>query len=110
MWAHIGGIVWFLPALIIWLVAKDRGPRTSVEGKEALNWQITFTMAYIALLIVVSIVNSALLAAGLFFLPPIVALLPFALWVVNVVFSIIGGVTVNGGGSYRYPVNLRLIK
>ncbi|WP_289013417.1 DUF4870 domain-containing protein, partial [uncultured Microbacterium sp.] len=41
MWAHIGGIVGFLPSLIIWLILKDRGPRTNVEAKEALNWQIT---------------------------------------------------------------------
>jgi uncharacterized Tic20 family protein len=27
-----------------------------------------------------------------------------------VIFSILGGVKVNGGGSYRYPVSIRLIK
>ena len=30
--------------------------------------------------------------------------------VLNVIFSIMGGIKVNGGGSYRYPVNIRWIK
>ena len=39
--AHLGGILSFLPSLIIWLVFKDRGAFTNVEAKEALNFQIT---------------------------------------------------------------------
>jgi uncharacterized Tic20 family protein len=30
--------------------------------------------------------------------------------IVNIIFAIMGGVKVNGGGSYRYPVNIRWIK
>ena len=110
MWSHIGGIVGFLPSLIIWLVLKDRGPRTNVEAKEALNWQITFTILYVALWIVVSIVDGIFYAVGLWFLPPVLSLLPLVLWILNVIFSIIGGVRVNAGGSYRYPFNFRFIK
>jgi len=101
--AHFGGIIGFLPALIIWLVFKDRGPRTNTEGKEALNWQITFTIAII-------VANIAALVLG--WIPVIgwiIGLLPLAIWVVDIVFSILGGVRVNAGGSYRYPVTLRLI-
>ncbi|HWT33625.1 MAG TPA: DUF4870 domain-containing protein [Microbacterium sp.] len=105
MWSHIGGIVGFLPSLIIWLVLKDRAPRTNVEAKEALNWQITFTIIYIALLIVLSILTSLL-----FFLALFTWLLPLAWWVLNVVWSIMGGVAVNNGGGYRYPLNFRFIK
>lgn len=105
MWAHIGGVVGFLPALIIWLIGKDRGPRVATEGKEALNWQITFTIAYAALWIITTI-----LSAIVWFLGLILWLLPLALWVLNVVWSIQGGIKVNAGGSFRYPWNLRLIK
>ncbi|GAA3759839.1 DUF4870 domain-containing protein [Microbacterium kribbense] len=105
MWAHIGGIVGFLPSLIIWLILKDRGPRTHVEGKEALNWQITFTIIYIAIWIVTSILTAIVWVLGLF-----LWLLPLAWWVLNVVFSIMGGMKVNAGGSYRYPFNFRIIK
>jgi uncharacterized Tic20 family protein len=106
MWAHIGGVVWFLPSLIIWLIGKDRGPRTNVEGKEALNWQITFSIAWVA----VQILSAILGVVGLGIIGFLLGFVLFALWVVNIVFSIIGGVTVNSGGSYRYPINFRFIK
>lgn len=105
MWAHIGGIVGFLPSLIIWLLLKDRGPRTNVEAKEALNWQISFTIVYVALLFVTSILD-----AFVFVLAVFLWMLPLAWWVLNVVWSIMGGMKVNGGGSYRYPINFRFIK
>jgi Uncharacterized protein conserved in bacteria len=107
MWSHIGGVIGPIPVLIIWLVFKDRGPRTNVEGKEALNWQITFTIGYVVLWILVSIISAALWFT---FLPLILWLLPFAWWVINVVFSIQGGMAVNNGGSYRYPWAIRFIK
>lgn len=104
MWAHIGGIVGFLPSLIIWLVGKDRGPRTNVEAKEALNWQITITIIWVAVRIVASILG------WIPFIGWIFSLVLFAIWVLNVIFSIMGGVRVNAGGSYRYPFNFRFIK
>ena len=96
--SHFGGILGPLPVIIIWLIFKDRGPKTNVEGKEALNWQITFAIGWVVLLIV-SIVSLGIL----FFLP-------WIWWILNVVFSILGGVKVNGGGSYRYPFAIRLVK
>jgi uncharacterized Tic20 family protein len=37
-------------------------------------------------------------------------LIPWALYIINLVFSILGFVRVNSGGTYRYPVNFRFIK
>ena len=37
--AHFGDILGIPAPLIIWLIFKDRGAKTNVEGKEALNWQ-----------------------------------------------------------------------
>ncbi|KHK99028.1 hypothetical protein LK09_07040 [Microbacterium mangrovi] len=110
MWANIGGIVGFLPSLLIWLILKDRGPRTNVEAKEALNWQITWTILQVGLWIVVTILTGILFASGLWPLAALIGWLPFLWWVVNVIFSIIAGVTINNGGSYRYPLNFRFIK
>ncbi|HEY8914034.1 DUF4870 domain-containing protein [Lacisediminihabitans sp.] len=103
--AHFGGILWFLPALIIFLVFKDRGTLTRQESKEALNWQITWIGAWIILEVLWVIT-----AAVFFPIALLIGFLQFALYVVNLIFSILGGVKVNGGGSYRYPVALRLIK
>jgi len=94
--AHLGGILGFLPSLIIWLVFKDRGEKTNVEAKEALNFQITILFAYI----VGSILS--LVFIGVF--------ISLAAWVVSIIFSIMGFMKVNEGGSYRYPFAIRLIK
>jgi uncharacterized Tic20 family protein len=94
--AHLGGILGFLPALIIWLVFKDRGPKTNVEAKEALNFQITLIIGYIIGAILTFVIIGGLIS--------------LAVWVVGIIFSILGFTKVNAGGSYRYPFALRLIK
>jgi uncharacterized Tic20 family protein len=115
--AHLGGILWILPSLIIFLVFKDRGAKTRVESKEALNWQITAAIALVALWIIVAIITAVVTAAaiasgsyGLTSVITLVGFLPGILWIVNVIFSILGFVKVNNGGSYRYPFALRLVK
>jgi uncharacterized Tic20 family protein len=102
--AHFGNIILLIPALIIWLVFRARGPKTNVEGKEALNWTINVTGLYIIIQIVGAILT---FVAGIGFL---ILLLGWVLLIVNLIFAILGGVKVNGGGSYRYPVNIRWIK
>lgn len=104
--AHLGGILGFIPALIIWLVFKDRGPKTNVEGKEALNFQIAVAIAQVA----VFIINAILTAVTLGFWGFISWIFPLAIWVISIIWSIMGFQKVNAGGSYRYPVTLRLIK
>jgi uncharacterized Tic20 family protein len=103
--AHFGGILWILPSLIIFLVFKDRGNLTRQESKEALNWQITWIGAWIVLEVLWGIAWAVFFPLALF-----IGFLQFALYVVNIIFSVLGGIKVNGGGSYRYPVALRLIK
>jgi uncharacterized protein len=94
--AHILGILGILPALIIWLVFKERGPFTDTEGKEALNFQITLLFAEI-----IGYITAALFI-GLLIIP--------AVYVVRVVFSIIAFLKAKDGLNYRYPFALRLIK
>lgn len=117
MWAHLGGIVGILPSLIIWLVFKDRGPKANHEGKEALNWQITFLIIMIGIGIIFGIIAGILtgiavssLNPGLLGVASFIAVIPWFFWVINAILSIIGGVKVAGGGSYRYPLNFRFIK
>lgn len=108
--AHFGGVVGLLPSLVIYLLFKDRGALTRQEAKEALNWQITFTLAWIALWVVVGILSAIFVVIGA---SPVVGLLtwlPLLLYAASVVFSIMGGTRVNAGGSYRYPYAVRLIK
>ena len=94
--AHLGGIVGFLPSLIIWLVFKDRGRFTATEAKEALNFQITLAIVYVI---------SVLLWIAL-----IGILTYFAAVILSIIFSIFGFMKAKDGQSYRYPFALRLIK
>ncbi|RMI14208.1 DUF4870 domain-containing protein [Cellulomonas triticagri] len=93
--SHLGGIIFgFIPSLVIWLVFKGRGPFLEDQAKEALNFQITVTIAAI-----VGFVIS-------FIIPPIGLLV----WLANIVFCILAAVAVNKGTWYRYPATLRLVK
>ena len=94
--AHLGGIIGFLPALIIWLVFKDRGAFTNTESKEALNFQITVLMGYVVSGILTFLFIGVLLWA--------------AVGVVSIIFSILGFMKAKDGTAYRYPFALRLIK
>lgn len=116
--AHFGGVLGFLPSLIIFLVFKDRGAKTNVESKEALNWQITWTVAFIILQILATIITTIMFASAFTFdsfaiVTLVSGIVGFIAWIpyfLNIILSIVGGVKVNGGGSYRYPFAVRLIK
>ncbi|CAN5254565.1 DUF4870 domain-containing protein [soil metagenome] len=98
--AHFGNILSFLAPLLIWLLLKDRGAKVAVEGKEALNWGINATGA-----LIISFILGLIPFLGLIFL-----LVNFAVLIVNLIFAIMGGIKVQQGGSYRYPINIRWIK
>ena len=106
--AHFGNILSFVAPLLIWLIFKDRGAKSNVEGKEALNWGINVAGLLVANSIL-GLIFGFIPVVGLIwvFLGPLIWI---AVVVLNVIFSIMGGIKVNGGGSYRYPVNIRWIK
>ena len=99
MLAHLAGIVtWFIGALVIWLINKDKPEKTWLvdQAKEALNFQITVTIAYFAASIL------AMVAIGFLLMPVI--------WIGNLILCILAGMKCNEGVSYRYPFAIRLIK
>jgi uncharacterized Tic20 family protein len=96
MLCHLLGILTaFLGPLIIWLVKKDQSPFVDDQSKEALNFQITLVIAHA--------VAGAAVCIHLGFLN-------LAVWVVGLVFGIMGTMAANRGEKYRYPIALRLIK
>jgi len=97
--AHILGIfTWFIGPLIIWMINKDDSSKSFVtdQAKEALNFQITITIAMLINFVLMIVIIGGLLA-------PLVGIL-------NLVFCIIAAVKANNGEAYRYPFTLRLIK
>jgi uncharacterized Tic20 family protein len=99
-WA--GSIGCFIGPLIIWMAKKDSMPFVDDQGKEALNFNITVGIAFLALLLL-SIMT---LGIGLIIAIPAWVIIGIA-WLV---LTIIAGIKANEGVAYRYPLTLRLIK
>lgn len=99
-WA--GSIGCFVGPLVIWLVKKDTMPFVDDQGKEALNFNITVAIAFLALLLL-SILT---LGIGLVIAIPAWIIIGIA-WLV---LTIIASIKANEGVAYRYPFALRLIK
>jgi uncharacterized Tic20 family protein len=113
LWAcfsHFGGLLGIAPSLVVFLVLRDRSPVIRRESKEALNWQITFTLGYLVLLVVAALISAVLALASFGDAARVLTALPFLLYIANGIFSILGGLRVNAGGSYRYPFSIRLIR
>ena len=85
-----------LAPLIIWLIKKEEMAFVEDQAKEVLNFQISMTIYLIGsiILIIVLVGIPILIGLGIF----------------NVIITIIAGIKANDGKSYRYPINLRLIK
>lgn len=105
---HFLNIILLIPALVIFLVFKDRGPRVGVESKEALNWTINVSGAVIALNIINAILAFIPIIGLLAWIP--VTIVIWAVLICNLIFAIKGGLKVKDGGSYRYPMNHRWIR
>ncbi|MFE5671466.1 DUF4870 domain-containing protein [Agromyces sp. NPDC056523] len=99
LWAtliHVGGIFFsFVPALVGYLVLKDRGNFVREHSATALNFQITMLIANIV--------------AGILWVLIIGIFLSIAIWVVTIVFSIIAAVKANQGQPYTYPLTIKFV-
>lgn len=97
MLCHLLGLFTsFVGPLILWLIKKEEDKYVDVQGKEALNFQITIILAS--------------LAAGVLSLLCIGFLVAIAVGIGDIVFSILACVAASKGQDYRYPISLRLIK
>jgi hypothetical protein len=104
MFCHYAAFFWFLVPmignvigpLIVWQLKKDLDPFVNEQGKEALNFQITFSLA----MIVSGILAWVVIGFPLMLLVSISAL----------VLTIIAGIKANAGEAYRYPICWRVVK
>jgi len=113
LWAtvsHFGGVLWFFPSLAVYVGTRRRPSLARQESKEALNWQITYTLLYAVIVVAEAVVGGILLLTPVGNVLPALGVLPLLLYAANVVLSIRGGLTANGGGSFRYPFAIRLIR
>ncbi|KAF1056274.1 MAG: hypothetical protein GAK44_00278 [Pseudomonas delhiensis] len=85
-----------LGPLIVWQLKRESDPFVDRQGKEALNFQITVTLAMLVCVLL------CLVVIGIF-LMGIVA-------IGALVLTIIAGIKANEGREYRYPFTWRPVK
>jgi uncharacterized Tic20 family protein len=94
---HILCLVGFpiIGPLIIWLMKKDQSPYLDAQGRELLNFQISyFIYAMISFVLIAVLIGIVLL---------------FAVGIASLVFTIIGLVKAADGKVYRFPLCIRML-
>jgi len=104
-----------LGPLVVWLAKRQEYEFVDDQGKEALNFQITFTFVEIALFILIFLLMfSAPLHNDYFAFLPVIffpaMLVMMGLLVLNIGLVIMAAIRSNEGILYRYPFTLRIIK
>lgn len=95
--AHAGGIFFgFLPALVVYLTKGKESSYVKEQSREALNFQITLAIAYVISTVLIIVLIGLLMM--------------LAVWVGSVILMIMAAIATNKGESYRYPLNIRLLK
>jgi uncharacterized Tic20 family protein len=93
----IGPIGAIIGPLVVWLIKKDESQYVDMNGKKALNFQISMAIYTIASL--------PLLCGG-----PLVLLVIIPLVIVNVIYTIIAAIKANSGEEVSYPISINIIK
>lgn len=94
---HVLCLVGFpiLGPLIVWLVKKDQSSYIDLQGRELLNFQLSFLVyGFLSFLLCFVLIGIPLL---------------IAVGVATVVLTIIGIVNASEGRIYRFPLTIRLL-
>ncbi len=95
--AWAGGIIaGFIPSLIIWLINMEKKNWLADQAREAFNFQLTLLIAYFV--------------AGFLCIVFIGFLLLPVIWIVALIFSILGAVKTGAGKDYRCALAIRFFR
>lgn len=87
----------------MWLLKRDESPGVDAHGKEALNFQISWSIYGLVLTAVM--VGLWLILLG-WILIPVLAIG----WVAMVILTVIGSIKASNGQLYRYPLTIRFLQ
>lgn len=100
--------------LIVWSLKKNNSDFVDANGKESLNFEITYTLA---VFLIISIGASYAISSGFqenwegLTISILVFVLPLIIyWILSVIFVIIASVKASDGEVFRYPLSIRFIK
>lgn len=110
LFTHLSALLGFLVPfgnvlgpLIFWQIKKNESSFIDDQGKEAVNFQITFTLIMLGLIVLGTILMIVLI--GIVFY--IAAFIAGIAWLV---LTILAGIRANNGEYYRYPWTWRPVK
>lgn len=102
LFAHLSGFAAYvfpfggvIAALVVWMVKRDAHPYVDVQGKEALNFQISTSIYTIVSAVLI------LVLVGIVLLPLVV--------VFHIAMMVVAAVKAGKGEAFRYPLTLRLV-
>lgn len=81
--------------LVVWLIKKTEFPGLDAEGRKVLNFQISYAIYMILAAVAICV------WVGMVLLPVI-----YILWLV---FTIIGAVKASNGEPYEFPMSIRML-
>lgn len=85
-----------LGPLVIWAIKKDEYPFVDDQGKEALNFQLTLTIAYLISIVLIFVLIGFVLIG--------------ILCIYSIIMIIIASIKANDGVAYRFPYTIRFFK
>ncbi len=81
--------------LVVWSIKKDQYPLVDDQGKEALNFNISMIIYYLASFILILVIVGIPLLIALFFY--------------NLIITVVASIRANDGVRFRYPLSIRFV-
>jgi uncharacterized Tic20 family protein len=100
----------WLPPLVIFLIFRERSAFVRKQSAESLNFQLTNLIVVIAGVAVIIVGGVFTLGIGLVVLIPVGVVAALVWLVLFIVWVILASVRTSKGVSYRYPINIRMVK
>lgn len=95
-----------LGPLVVWLLKRDDSPAVDAHGKEALNFQISLTLYFMALVAVTAVL--CLIVIGVLLIPLLIAAAVVGP-VIDIIFVVLASLKAGNGEFYRYPFTIRFL-
>ncbi len=97
---YFSGIGHLVGPLIVWLLKRDGSSFVDNQGKESLNFQISFSIYVIAAIVLCFTIIGLVVGVPML----------WALPVFHIVCMIIAAIKAKEGVAFRYPLTIRFIK
>ena len=103
MFLHLSGLAFALVfplgivlPIILWQTQKDKIAALDAHGKMVTNWMISATIYFFVSFILMFVLVGFLTA--------------FAVFLLAVIFPIVGGIKANNGEMWNYPLTIKFLK